>query len=112
MSDERTFADDIEVEAEGEAIEAIVIGNMGWDDYGADERHQPGLARKGEVLSWAEARPLLDYEYDRSYGAPDCHSITAWTESRVLWVTQYDGSTYLSSAVRNPTAHKPTMPGG
>ena len=75
-----TFATDIEEAAEGEPIEAIVIGEMGWEGYGDDDRHAPGLARKGEILRWAEARPLLDYEYDRGFGAPDCQAIRAWTE--------------------------------
>jgi hypothetical protein len=109
MSD--TFANDIE-RAAAAPIEAVVIGDMGWDGYGADERHAPGLARKGEVLTWDEARPLLDYRYDRGYGAPDCHAIYVWTSSEVLWVTQYDGSTWMSSAPRHPVPGLPEMPGG
>jgi hypothetical protein len=62
-----------------EPIEAVVIGDMGWDDYGNDERHEAALARKGEVLTWAEGRPLLDYEYDNGYGAPDCNAVWAWS---------------------------------
>jgi len=115
-----TFATDIEEAAEGEPIEAIVIGEMGWEGYGDDDRHAPGLARKGEILRWAEARPLLDYEYDRGFGAPDCQAIRAWTENKVIWVTQYDGSTSVNSALRNPpppspddpTSFIPMMPGG
>jgi hypothetical protein len=106
-----TFANDIE-KAAGEDIEAVVIGEMGWQNYGDDERHAPGLARKGELLSWAEARGLLDYPYDTGYGAPDCQAITAWTATKVIWVTQYDGATFLRSAPRHPVPHLPEMPGG
>lgn len=107
------FARDIEEAAKGEPIETVVIGDMGWGDYGVDERHGPGLARKGQILSWDEARPLLDYSYDTGYGAPDCHAIYAWTQSLVLWVTQYDGSTEINSAPRHPGGGVvPHMPGG
>ena len=107
----RNFAKDIEEAAE-EPIRFVVIGEMGWRNYGDDERHRPGLARKGELLAWDVARPLLDYEYDDGYGAPDCQAIKAWTDDKVLWVTQYDGSTSISSGPRGPIAHIPTMPGG
>ena len=108
-----TFADDIEEAAQGEPIEAVVIGDLGWGSgYGTDDRHRPGLARQGEVLEWAEARPLLDYEYARGFGLPDCHAIYAWTPRWVIWVAEYDGSTRLDAAPRNPTAKlTPTMSG-
>lgn len=111
------FAEDIE-KAAGEEIQSIVIGAFGWgsweDDnpYAEEDRHKPASARKGELLSWDEARPLLNYDYDDGYGAPECHAITVWTENLVLWVTQYDGSTYISSIYRNPVEHRPNMPGG
>jgi hypothetical protein len=107
-----SFADDIERAAKGQEIEAIVIGDMGWPGYGKDERHAPGHARKGEILTWEEARPLLDYPYDTGYGAPDCHGITAWTAKRVIFVTQYDGATAIDYVPRNPTRIVPHMPGG
>ena len=79
-----TFAEDIERAAGGaERIEAVVIWPL-------------------RVLSWHEARPLLDYDYDDGFGAPDCHAVYVWTEDKVLWVTQYDGATTNSSAPRNP----------
>lgn len=107
-----SFADDIDVAAGTEPILSVVIGDMGWTDYGDDARHAPGLARKGEVLSWAEARPLLDYEYDDGFGAPDCHAVNAWTASRVIYVSQYDGSTMVTSVPRHPAPGPVEMPGG
>ena len=103
-----TFAEKIERIADAEII-GIVIGEMGWKDYGEEGKE---INRKGVVLSWKEAKPLLDYTYDSGYGAPDCHSITAWTEENVIFVVQYDGSTSLHSVPRNPVAHMPGMPGG
>ena len=108
-----TFARDIE-EAAGEPIESVVIGDFGWGGYGADERDEfvEGDLWRGRVLPWDDARPLLDYAYHTGFGAPDCHAITAWSEHWVLWVTQYDGSTRVNRAPRNPVDHDPEMPGG
>lgn len=106
-----TFAEDIE-RALDDPPEWAVIGEMGWHGYEKDERHAPGLQRKGELLSWETARPLLDYEYSNGYGAPDCHAVWVWTSTRVAWVTQYDGSTAVDSAPRSPVAGLPDMPGG
>lgn len=105
----RTFADDIEREAASD-IEAIVIGKFGWGGgYGETDDNRLPADRLGVVLTWAEARPLLDYAYDTGYGAPDCHAITAWTATHVIWVHEYDGSTSLQSAPRNPVPHEPEM---
>lgn len=107
-----TFAQDIQAEAGAEAIEGIVIGEMGWSgDYNAEGK-PPWKHVAGKLISWAEARPLLDYEYDPGYGAPDCQAICAWTSTRVLFVSQYDGSTGLESMPRNPGDCAPSMPGG
>lgn len=105
-----TFADDIE-RAAAEPIEAIVIGEYapGW---GFDEAPHPTAVRRGEVLSWDEARPMLDYDYSRDYGSPECDAVFVWTRSRVLFVSQYDGSTRVEFIPRHPTAEvDPTMPG-
>lgn len=109
-----TFADDLEAEAtrRGEPILVAVIGEMGWPDYGNDDRHERALARRGELLTWDTARPLLAYEYSDGYGAPDCNAVYAWTANWVLYVSQYDGSTRIYSIPRNPIAHLPAMPGG
>lgn len=102
-----TFAADIEAAACGQPIEAVVIEARmagSWGDFGMDERHAPGASRTGEVLTWDVARPLLDYAYDTGYGSADCHDVTAWTQDRVLFVHEYDGSTHVASVRRNPPA--------
>ena len=107
------FAQDIEEAADGDAIEAIVIGEFGWGGWGGfDESNPIPKDKRNVVLTWDQARPLLDYQYHIGYGAPDCHAITVWTESKVMWVTQYDGATRVSTAPRHPIDHEPEMPGG
>lgn len=113
------FADDIRLAAGDEQIEAIVIGPFGWstfiqDDkpFGMTEDQVVPKEKLGVVLEWDEASKLLDYEYDVGYGSPLCHAITAWTPNKVIWVTQYDGSTCVDWAPRNPVDHIPYMPGG
>lgn len=106
------FAEDLEKAAGDEPITHAVIGDMGWAEYGQDERHAAAAARRGVVLPWSEARPLLDYAYDGGYGAPDCQAVYAWTETQVIYVSQYDGSTSVYSLPRNPVDCDPEMPGG
>lgn len=110
------FRDDIIEAAAGEDIEAAAIGHYGWC-YGHEDRdHNSGRCPPDDVfgkpLPWDEAAPLLDYTYDTGYGGPECHAVTVWTTDRVLFVTQYDGSTAVDAVPRNPVEAVPTMPGG
>ena len=102
-SDTANFADDIQGAAGAEPIEGVVIGALGWERDGGEAP---------EVLAWEDARSTLDYEYDDGYGAPECHAIYAWTASRVVFVSTYDGSTRVTWVPRNPVAGWPDMPGG
>lgn len=56
----------------------------------------------GELVSFQEAVSVLDYTYDTGYGGQDCHSIYAWTPTRILFVGEYDGSTWIEWRPRNP----------
>lgn len=106
-----TFKDDILEAAQGQPIAAIVVGEMGWPDY--NDKGKPKYKDiVGKLVSWERAAPVLDYEYDSGFGAPDCHAITAWTKDWVLFVSQYDGSTNINRVPRNPCSHLPRMPGG
>jgi len=102
---EPTFAEDIEEEANGEPILACVI--TGQDAFFRSYRDEPDDKRAidpaliGKPLTWAEARPLLNYEYDDGYGWQDCHDVNVFTESRVLFIHEYDGSTSVISVPRN-----------
>lgn len=95
--------------AEGEPIEVLILGGGGWDD---DKVEGWGDYPQHVLLTWNEALPFIDREYDNGYGAPECPATYAWTPTRVLFVVQYDGSTCISSVPRDPIACKPDMPGG
>lgn len=97
---------------DGESIEGVVIGKMGWGDYGSKDVPQYETQQRGVVLSWEEAKPMLDYEFNNGFGFPACNPIYVWTTTRVMFVLQYDGSTSMSWIPRNPTAVMPGMPGG
>ncbi len=102
----------IEEAAEGDTIYGVVIGEMCWGDYGSED--VPGYADcpKGQLLTWEEARPRLDYEFDDGYGAPGCQAVYVWTGKQVLFVSNYDGSTCMMGVPRHPIAVMPGMAGG
>lgn len=103
----------IEDEAAGEPVEACVIGQMGGaGDYGSEDVPRYAEQPKGKVLTWAEARPFLDYEFDSGFGSAGCNAVTAWTAGKVIFVSQYDRATGICSVPRHPADHEPQMPGG
>ena len=109
----------IALEAEGEEILGVVIGEFGWSDgwgkQGYEEEKCPKQIpweKRGIVLPWGEARELLDYEFYNGYGAPECHAVYAWTKTKVIFVGTYDGKTWIESVPRNPTECHPHMVGG
>ena len=107
------FKQDILDAAKGEKIIGVVIGEMGWSSgYNKEKVPLYDVQPRGKVLSWEQAAPFLDYEYDNGYGAPECNAVYVWTETRVLFVTQYDGATCIHSVPRNPEDIDPEMPGG
>lgn len=99
--------------ANGEEIEAIVIGEMGWGrDYTSEKVPGYNNHPRDKVLKWSEAVEYLKYEFDCGFGAPGCEAIYAWTKSWVIFISQYDGATGVCSIPRNPCDCKPEMPGG
>jgi hypothetical protein len=100
-------------EANNEEILGVVIGGMGWGpDYGKENVPNFDEIPKFKVLSWDKAKGFLDYDFDEGYGSPNCQAITAWTETKVIAISQYDGATGIFSLPRNPVDHDPIMPGG
>ena len=98
----------IEELADGEAVEAVVIGKPSWgNDAPPRLEHLHNV-----VLAWEQARPLLDYEFNDGFGAPQCNAIAVWTRSWVIAVSTYDGSTSPFRLPRHPVDHVPEMPGG
>jgi hypothetical protein len=114
------FKDEILEQADGEAINAIVVGEFGWgpepDDsaYGflSSERRRP-IPKKLKFIpvKWEEVADYLDYNYDRDYGGPDCHKIYAWTNSWIIYVDEYDGATQVSRIPRHPVPCEPDFGG-
>lgn len=97
----------------GETIEAIVFGEWGWGGYREPVEKPVPKEKQGVVLSIEEAKPMMaGWTYFCGYGAPECYATNVWTNKRILWITQYDGSTSIDHAPRNPTATIPEMPGG
>ncbi len=99
----------IKDEAHDEPIKAVVIGKMGWGNESVPNSEKQPL---GVILTWKEAKKWLNYEFSSDYGAPECNAIYAWTKTRVIFVSQYDGATRINSIPRNPTPTMPYMPGG
>lgn len=94
-----SFKDDILEAVQDADIEAVVL--TGWPALNEkDDRAHPELF--GKKLSWAEAAPVLDYDYDSGFGWQDCHNLLVYTHLRVYFVNEYDGSTSLRSVPRNP----------
>jgi len=95
--------------ADGEPVEAVVIGEGGQSTVFSKGEERP----RGKVMPWAEAEPWLRYEFDSWSGSPGCEAIYAWTKTKVMFVSQYDGATYMSSVPRDPAYMEglPGMPG-
>lgn len=99
------FLEDLKAEIGDEHVESVSIGC--WAGYTKHEKHLDG-----KLLSWEEAKPILDYEYEPfSYGRGKCHSIYIWTEKRIIFVVSFDGYIMIKSIPRNPIAGLPETPG-
>lgn len=96
----------IEETADGEEIEGVVIGEFGWRD------EPPVPQRQNVLLTWVEARSMLDYEFSDGFGGVGCNAIWIWTKTWVIGVSQYDGSTSPFRVLRNPGDGYPNIPGG
>ncbi len=95
------FKQDILDEANSEPILALQILDAR-SHYSGKPRDSLVAPFVGRILTWHEAAPVLDYEYNDGFGSQDCHNIYAWTATRVLYIHEYDGSTYVTSVPRNP----------
>ena len=101
----------IEDEASGEDIKAVVIGELGWGDFGSEKVPNYSRIPKGKVINWEEAIKWIDYEFNDSYGYPGCNAIVVWTTNKVISIGTYDGATFPFSIPRNPTDFIPEMVG-
>lgn len=112
-----SFASDIE-EAAGEPIYEVVIGAFGWseidsksEDVYGDENGIRAINKEllGRPIPWKDVRPLLDYDYTTDFGSPDCHAIYAYSASKIIVISEYDGSTSCVALPRHPSKCIPQM---
>jgi hypothetical protein len=96
-----------------EKVEFIVFGSWGWEGFSEPEPNPVPLEMREKVLTLEEAKPYMEsWSFKNSLGCPECYAVYIWTNKRIFWVTQYDGSTSLCNAPRNPVSCKPEIPGG
>ena len=92
----------IQKQADGESVEALVIGRRpGWDH--PDSRAYP----YGDLLTLDAVPEVLDCEFDEEYGRPGCHPVYAWTAHWVIAIDEYDGSTIPVRLPRHPMSGLP-----
>ena len=108
----------MDVLKDDEEVECVIFGPWGWgacedDDSGAPEPQVPPSIM-GRRLILTEAEPFLKaFSFSGSYGSPDSYATWIYTNKKVMWVTQYDGSTGLTAMPRHPVQGEiPYMPGG
>lgn len=93
-----------------ETVEAIVFGDFGWSGFapgelGYDEQDPPPVPfdKRRIVMTLEQAKPYMQsWEFEGGFGAPECYETYVWTNQRVIFVSEYDGSTGLNSVPRNP----------
>ena len=59
------------------------------------------LMNKSVILK--DVIDYFDYYFDSGYGGQECHNFYIWTKLKVLFIWEYDGSTHISSVLRNPS---------
>lgn len=89
-----------------EPIEAIVISRT------REESYDWGEDAERPVQQWRDVAPILNYNYDSGYGGVDCHRFVAWTATRIAFLGQYDGCTWVETIPRNPQPLVPEGVGG
>lgn len=97
------FALQLEKEAGDTPILHIVIGLRDYDYPGCPDPDPIPADKRNVILTWDEARPLLDYSYYPGYGSAGCHPVLAYTATHVIVVNEYDGATGLTSIPLVPT---------
>lgn len=66
----------------------------------------------GPVIAYAPDEAAFDVEFDDGYGAAEGKPVLAWTRDYVYFPVTYDGSEWIGSAPRNPTAKGQVHVGG
>ena len=94
--------------AEGEVVEGVVIGaKCGcYSDYDDDDEEYGEPA--APVLTWDEAGPQLQlFSGVGGFGSYGGRKTYVWTNTRVLFISEYDGSSCWNDVPRDPAACVP-----
>ena len=103
------FKNDIEIAANNDPIDSFVIGPT--ERFSPTDRKIEQLPR-GVILDWDKYKNYFDFQYDAGYGGVDVPAVYLWTNDYVLFVVEYDGSSWISKVPRNPVECGPSTHGG
>lgn len=84
-----------------EPIESVVIADR-MDYYNDEDSRAVPKEFIGKPFCFGDVRDYFDYEYDTGFGGADCNAIYLYTKSFIVFVSEYDGATSVSSIPRNP----------
>lgn len=112
MTDQVNFLYELKQVVADEQVEAVVIlriyphsdNSDPRNDYGSDDIPNYAQMPFGKILTWPEAQKWLDFKYDAGYGTQECPNVFVWTPTKVIFVQEYDGSTWLEHVPRSPQA--------
>jgi hypothetical protein len=106
-----TFAREIEqylkFRGSGKITAAIITHRFIDGTHHDDPRNILDPSLIGISLTWEQARPLLDYKYNRGYGTIDCHEVIIYTDSMITYNYGYDGLVLLRQLPRSPLHYIP-----
>ena len=95
-----------------EIVEAIVFGAWEGEMWGDLAKPPVSNTHQCHIMTLKEAEPIMqNWHLNTGFGGADCYATYVWTNQRVFWVHEYDGSTGLRSMPRNPVHCKPVMSG-
>lgn len=100
MSDEN-FKEEI-LKIVGDEFDSAIIKIFDTDGVSEENQKVPDKYFK-KCVELKEVINFLDYTYDNDYGGQECHDIIIWTNTKIIFVHEYDGSTSLWVYSRNPT---------
>jgi len=100
MSYDSNMKKDILEEVKDELDTAIIMVTSDSSVSEPNNKFPKELINKPIMLK--EVIDYFDYNFDSGYGGQECHDFYIWTKSKVLFIWEYDGSTYISSVPRNP----------
>lgn len=102
---------DPDLDRENEVIQYCVIGSRG-RNYQEDALRDAKIDLiVDEAISWGQARPLLNYEYERTSKARSCHAVYVWTQNYVVSISHYNQLTQFNFFPRRPVDCPPFVPG-